>query len=325
MKTPTLILLTGMLSFAGATWAAALLPTGESVVAGSASVSRSGADMTVTTGSNRTIINWNGFGVGGGGTVQFVQPSASSAVLNRVVGGDVSQIHGAITSNGQFFLLNPNGIIVSSSGSIQASGIFLSTAAIADADFLAGTLRFEAPPAGTAIEVAGTLTATNLIDIRASSFDGTGGTITAPTVNLDGSAGAAGGGGAIGGGGGIAIGGGGITTGGDLITGGDITIGAGGIVGPGSFVGGTISLGVGGNLNLQPETRKLLQRTAGTISLRGTSALVSSAPSAPPVTTATSLPIRSATPAIRVNAGPLADGAVTVRVSLVDVAPITLR
>lgn len=314
MKTPTLILLTGMLSFAGATWAAALLPTGESVVAGSASVSRSGADMTVTTGSNRTIINWNGFGVGGGGTVQFVQPGTSSAVLNRVVGGDVSQIHGAITSNGQFFLLNPNGIIVSSSGSIQASGIFLSTAGIADTDFLAGTHHFEAPPAGTAIEVAGALTATNLIDIRASSIDGTGGTIAAPTVNIDssGGAGAAGGGGGIGGGGAIG-GGGGVFGGGGVIGGG------GGI----TFVGGSVSLGVGGNLNLQPETRKLLQRTAGSISLRGTSALPPSAPSTPPTTT--SLPARGVVTVVRANTGALVDGAVTVRMSLVDAAPITLR
>lgn len=318
MKTPILILLTGMLSFAGATWAAALLPTGETVVAGSAGVTRSGAAMTVTTGSNRTIINWNGFGVGGGGTIQFVQPGTSSAVLNRVVGGDVSQIHGTITSNGQVFLVNPNGIMVGPSGSIQASGIFLSTASIADADFLAGNLQFQAPPAATPIVVSGTLTATDLINIRASSVDGAGATITAPTVNIDGGAGAAGGGGAIGGGGGI-IAGGGITTGGS------ITIGAGGIAtGSISLVGGSISLGTG-NLNTQTETRKLLQRTAGSISLRGTSTLPPSAPSTPPTTTTTSLPARGVVAVVRANTGALVDGAVTVRMSLVDASPITLR
>lgn len=313
MKTRTLILLTGMFSFAGAACAAVLLPTGEAVVAGSATVARSGADMTVTTGSNRTIINWNGFGVGGGGTIQFVQPGASSAVLNRVVGGDVSQIHGAITSNGQFFLLNPNGIIVGSTGSIQAPGIFLSTAGIADADFLGGTLQFEAPPAGMAIEVAGALTATNLIDIRASSIDGTGGTITAPTVNIDASGGAGTAGGGFVGGGGAIGGGGGVFGGGGAIGGGGITV-----------VGGTLSLNAG-NLIAQPETQTLLQRTGGSISLRASSAPPQSAPSAPPATTAAPLPARSATPAIRVNTGPLVDGAVTVRMSLVDAAPITLR
>lgn len=313
MKTLPMVLLTAMISFAGAAGAAVVLPTGESVAAGSANVVRSGGAMTVTN-SNGAIINWNSFSVGAGGTVQFVQSGAGSKVLNRVIGGDPSSIYGTIASNGQVFLVNPNGIMVGPGGSIQASAIFLSTANIADADFLAGNLQFQAPPAATPIVVSGTLTATNLIDIRASSFDGTGSTISAPTMNIDV------------GGGAITIGGGGVIGGGGIVGGGGgITIGGGGIVtGSGSFVGGSLSLGTG-NITVQSETtRKLLQQTAGSISLGGTSALPASTPSTSPAATA-SLPARGAVTVTRANTGALVDGVVTVRLSLVDASPIALR
>jgi large exoprotein involved in heme utilization and adhesion len=54
------------------------LPTGGQVVSGSAAIATSGTTMTVTQGSDRAIVNWDGFSVGHGSSVTFVQPGSSS-------------------------------------------------------------------------------------------------------------------------------------------------------------------------------------------------------------------------------------------------------
>ncbi|RDL48722.1 hypothetical protein BLJAPNOD_05000 [Ensifer sp. M14] len=51
-----------------------LLPTGGSVASGSVSIGTSGTTMTVTQGSDKAIVNWNGFSIGQGHAVNFVQP-----------------------------------------------------------------------------------------------------------------------------------------------------------------------------------------------------------------------------------------------------------
>jgi len=86
----------------------------------------SGTTMTITTGVNRSIYNWNTFDIANGYTVNYVQPGTSSISLNRV-GGGVSQIFGSLTSNGQVFLINPNGIIFGSGSSVNVQGIVAST------------------------------------------------------------------------------------------------------------------------------------------------------------------------------------------------------
>src|SRR5687768_16145299 len=62
-------------------------PTAPKVAAGAASFQTSGSTLSVTNAPG-TIINWGGFSIGAGETTRFLQPSASSAVLNRVVGPD---------------------------------------------------------------------------------------------------------------------------------------------------------------------------------------------------------------------------------------------
>ena len=61
-------------------------PQGGTVTAGQAAIQQSGATTTVTQGSQRAAIDWRSFNVGSSETVNFVQPNASSAILNRVVG-----------------------------------------------------------------------------------------------------------------------------------------------------------------------------------------------------------------------------------------------
>ncbi len=117
-------------------------PTGPSVAAGAASFQANGKTLAVTNAPG-TIINWQSFSIGGGEHTRFNQQSASSAVLNRVVGADGSRILGALTSNGRVFLVNPHGIVFGAGARIDTAGFIASTLNIADKDFLQGKFKFE--------------------------------------------------------------------------------------------------------------------------------------------------------------------------------------
>ena len=69
-----------------------------------------------------TIINWQGFSIGAGELTRFIQQSPSSAVLNRVVGADISQIYGQLLSNGRVFLINPSGIVIGPGAVVDPGG-----------------------------------------------------------------------------------------------------------------------------------------------------------------------------------------------------------
>ena len=121
-------------------------PTGPTVAHGSAQFARPDAGTLAVTTSSNAIINWRGFSIGAGETTRFTQPSATSAVLNRVTGSDASSILGELLSNGRVFLVNPNGIVFGEDAVVDTAGLVASTLGIADADFLAGRYRFEAAP-----------------------------------------------------------------------------------------------------------------------------------------------------------------------------------
>lgn len=134
------VMATGML---GSAWASGALPTGGNVVAGSGSIQQSGNNLTVQQGSGKLVIDWNSFSIGQGNTVTFVQPSASAVALNRVLGSDVSVIQGALNANGMVFLVNPNGVLFTSTAQVNVGGLVASTLNIRNEDFLAGNHRFE--------------------------------------------------------------------------------------------------------------------------------------------------------------------------------------
>lgn len=116
-------------------------PTGATVANGSATFATQGSTLTVTN-SNGAIINWQQFNVGATETTRFIQPNAQSTVLNRVVGVDPSQILGTLQSNGQVFLINPNGIVFGRGAIIDVPGLIASTLNLSDADFLARRFNF---------------------------------------------------------------------------------------------------------------------------------------------------------------------------------------
>ena|ERR1700742_4812182 len=74
------------------------LPNGGKYVAGSGTISSAGSSLTVNQSSTTGIINWNGFSIGAGNSVAF--NNGSGATLNRVTGGNLSQIAGSLTATG---------------------------------------------------------------------------------------------------------------------------------------------------------------------------------------------------------------------------------
>src|SRR3546814_1161133 len=78
--------------------------------------------MTITQASDRAIVNWQSFSIGDGNRVDIRQPDARSVLLNRVTGETTSTIAGSLNANGQVFLINPNGIQITSTGTVRAAG-----------------------------------------------------------------------------------------------------------------------------------------------------------------------------------------------------------
>lgn len=116
-------------------------PTGASVANGQVSIHQQGNLLQITNSPN-AIINWQSFSIGANEITRFVQGSASSAVLNRVISQNPSAILGALQSNGRVFLINPNGIVFGTNAQIDVAGLVASTLNLSDADFLGGRLKF---------------------------------------------------------------------------------------------------------------------------------------------------------------------------------------
>ncbi|WP_165825242.1 YDG domain-containing protein [Rhodopseudomonas palustris] len=132
------------------------LPSGGSVAAGSATISSpNAATLNVNQSSDRAIINWNSFSVGQGGTVNFLQPGASSATLNRVTGTTPSSIAGSINAPGTVLLVNPNGIAITPTGTVNVGSFAASTLNIKDSDFMSGNYTFSGNGASAAVTNAG--------------------------------------------------------------------------------------------------------------------------------------------------------------------------
>lgn len=103
--------------------AQSLLPQGGSVASGQVNIFAPNTNsLTVNQASSRAIVNWNSFSVAAGAAVNFVQPNSLSAILNRVTGDTTSSIAGKITGNGQVFLVNPNGIAITPTGTVHVGG-----------------------------------------------------------------------------------------------------------------------------------------------------------------------------------------------------------
>jgi filamentous hemagglutinin family protein len=135
------------------------LPTGGVIVQGAGKVSTTGNAMVIDQSTNRMVADWQSFSIGAGNSVRFNQPSSSSVALNRVVGGDPSQIFGSLSANGHVYLQNPNGVLFAPGARIDV-GSFVATTLNTDVgEFMAGRLRL-AGSSGAAVVNDGQITTT---------------------------------------------------------------------------------------------------------------------------------------------------------------------
>ncbi|MFP6905490.1 MAG: filamentous hemagglutinin N-terminal domain-containing protein, partial [Verrucomicrobiota bacterium] len=130
---------------AGSLWA---LPQGEQVANGSVHFERNGNELRVIQHSSKAIVDYQRFNIAGNETVRFQQPSSSSAILNRVVGGGASTIAGLMQANGNVFLVNPNGILFTPSARVDVHGLVASSMQLSDRDFLDDQLTFSGSGGG---------------------------------------------------------------------------------------------------------------------------------------------------------------------------------
>jgi len=119
------------------------LPTGGQVVAGQANISQAGSAMTINQQTDKMIANWNTFNIGQNASVAFRQPGVSSVALNRILDQNPSQIFGALSANGQVFLLNPAGVYFGPTAQVDVGGLVASSLNLSNENFLAGKYYFE--------------------------------------------------------------------------------------------------------------------------------------------------------------------------------------
>ena len=141
----------------------AQLPKLSAVAQGSVNVSQTlqsnAAQMTVLQTTPSAVINWESFNVGQNAQVNFIQPSASSSLLNRILDSNPSQIFGHIKSNGQLFLSNPSGFYFSPTASVDVGALSVTTSSLSDEDFMLGRWTFTRNGAKGAIINEGSLNA----------------------------------------------------------------------------------------------------------------------------------------------------------------------
>ncbi len=115
------------------------------VVRGAASIELSSpGTLNINQTTQRAAINWRSFSIGAKEQVNFIQPTSTSATLNRVLGGQQSVIDGALSANGQVFLLNPSGVLFGRSARVDVGGLIATTSELRDDDFMSGRLEFSA-------------------------------------------------------------------------------------------------------------------------------------------------------------------------------------
>lgn len=121
-----------MLATAPCAWAQL---TGGQVSSGSAQIAQTGQTSTTTTITQSTetaTINWKTFNVGASDVVNFVQPSRQSLTINRIADTNGSTIMGRIHSNGQVWLINPNGVLFGKGAQVNVGSILAAALAVTD-------------------------------------------------------------------------------------------------------------------------------------------------------------------------------------------------
>jgi len=133
-------------------------PEGAEVVHGQVSFQQSGLNTTIHA-SDKSIINYRSFDIARPEVVQFMQPSSSASVLNRILSANPTSIDGTLLANGRVFFVNPAGVIIGSGARINVNQLVASGLNISNDSFINGQYEF----------VGGGGTVANYGDISAQS------------------------------------------------------------------------------------------------------------------------------------------------------------
>ncbi|MES2344802.1 MAG: filamentous hemagglutinin N-terminal domain-containing protein, partial [Chlamydiota bacterium] len=102
-------------------------PEGFHVMSGEADISFPDSSTVQVTTGKCAVVHWDSFSIKKHEITRFNMPSKDSTVLNRVMGGEFSEIFGKLEANGQVFLINPKGVLVGESAIIDTAGFIASS------------------------------------------------------------------------------------------------------------------------------------------------------------------------------------------------------
>ena len=160
------------------------LPRNGSIAAGTATLTQNGNTLDVTQSSQKLVINWGSFDIGSGASVNFDQPGKNAIALNRVNSGTPSQIDGALTANGNVWVLNSAGVVFGGTAQVNVGGLVASSLGLSDNDFLAGNYTFANGGAAGAVRNAGSINAAGGVVALIAPVVSNSGSIAAGTVAM---------------------------------------------------------------------------------------------------------------------------------------------
>jgi filamentous hemagglutinin family protein len=113
------------LALPGIVHASGPLPQGGQFVAGTGSMNGNATSLTIHQTSNRGVIDWTSFSIGNGDHVSII--NGTGATLNRVTGANPASILGTLSATGSVYLIDPQGIVIGSSGIVSTGGRFVAS------------------------------------------------------------------------------------------------------------------------------------------------------------------------------------------------------
>jgi len=147
-------------SLLGAASFAADLPAGGKITFGSGSIQQTPSQLTIHQSTPQMALDWKSFNIGVDKSVQFVQPSANAAAINRVTGIDASVIAGRLHANGTVVLINPNGVLFTPTAEVNVGSLVASTLKTITNDLSSKQLMLEGDSKSAVIN-QGKITAAN--------------------------------------------------------------------------------------------------------------------------------------------------------------------
>ncbi|NBU26517.1 MAG: filamentous hemagglutinin N-terminal domain-containing protein, partial [Gammaproteobacteria bacterium] len=130
----------GILPFAGSSGRGVVRTSGGST-GSTVFATVDGNTANIQTNAQRMVIDWQSFNIGEGHRVNFLLPDRASIAVNRVrgVGSEfVSRIDGDLWSNGNVWLLNPNGVFFGATARVDVAGLLATPAYLRNLDDLIG-------------------------------------------------------------------------------------------------------------------------------------------------------------------------------------------